>query len=281
MSNKTNTITETGEIVYRSFRSADSQGNLYGTLKIPVIYLSVKEDIYKCDSHTERDGNKEMIASKGDTLVVIDAPVNLEGEEESKEGKKGVFQYIFKVESKDQTNKRHDVVWRRPKIEIDEHCEPHSKGNGVLELQGEEGEFGSKKSSKKCFSIFFGRKYNSTDQVRVLISADYYNIHTMYTLLEREDYNAVYLPNEGILRFWNKSTGTYTDHGARSVCGGGLSWDKCSNSECELCYPRGAQVEEPRPESLVQTEIERKEEGPEVLVQAEVKEDEIGETVEQ
>lgn len=285
METRTHTIAEKGIIILKSFRPADHQLNPPYILKVPVKILLVKKGISKCGGNKEKGGNKEMIAFPGDILVVINALIKLEGEEKPNEDEKGVTHYIFRVESKVQSNKRHNVIWKRPKEEIDEHCEFIKYD--ALDVAIQVGKYRrTKKSSEDslvdCFKFVFGVLYNTGNPGRVLISIKYYEAVMMYLLTKRRNYNSEYLSTEGIFRFYNKLTGTCTDHRAmRDDVLGTLSWYTCSEWWCELCYPRGAQVEEPRPESLVQTEVERKEEGPEVLEQVEAKEDEIGMAVEQ
>lgn len=119
---RAHTILETGEVSCKGFMPLSPPVNFPRTLKVPVKILLVKEDIYKCPSHEDKKGNQEKIAFTGDILVVINALIKLEGEEKPNEDEKGVTHYIFRVESKVQSKKRHNAVWDRQKEEIDEHC---------------------------------------------------------------------------------------------------------------------------------------------------------------
>ena len=129
----------------------------------------VKDPILKCTTSAK---NKEKIADSGDFVKVIHSDA-------IPSGKNDELDCWLVVESK--TAARNDVLWCRPKADIQGKCEFDSCTREEF-LVTKIGKFGSKESREDCFFLKIGRrketkkeKEKGSGEIGVWISTFYYN----------------------------------------------------------------------------------------------------------
>ena len=269
MPTETYAISKKGELFKSSFTPLGPPIKEY-PVWIPIRRYVVIKDFYKCIGCK----NKEKIAFNGDTLVVIEPPVKIIKYE-------GELSCIFIVESAKKSKKRDNVIWCRPKKEIERHC---GFSVGIVRKEAlQVGNFGEILGCEYCFSLNFGCVYNAGNPARVLISTEYYNTVMVPFMILQGYFNTQYFPNENILASYNKLTGTWINHPMKpGKAQGSFDVGLCLSEGCELCRMIRAQTRNFSPESFAQEGIGIREEEPNVSEQGEAQEgEEVGEAKDQ